>query len=91
MVGKQAKILSPRSVRKLLLVAGRGRFPDRDRLIVLLATQAGLRACEIARLSWGIIPEACLPHDVLDANGQVAAVLDVRGCIAKRGTGRRRP
>ena len=82
MVGKQAKILSPRSVRKLLLVAGRGRFPDRDRLIVLLATQAGLRACEIARLTWGM---------VLDANGQVAPVLDVRGCIAKRGSGRRIP
>ena len=82
MVGKQAKILSPRSVRKLLLVAGRGRFPDRDRLIVLLATQAGLRACEIARLTWGM---------VLDPNGQVAPVLDVRGSIAKRGTGRRIP
>ena len=82
MVGKQAKILSPRSVRKLLLVAGRGRFPDRDRLIVLLATQAGLRACEIARLTWGM---------VLDPNGQVSPVLDVRGCIAKRGSGRRIP
>ena len=45
MFGKQAKILSPRNVRKLLLVAGRGRFPERDRLIVLIATRAGLRAC----------------------------------------------
>jgi integrase len=82
MVGKQAKILSPRSVRKLLTLAGHGRFPQRDRLIVLLATQAGLRACEIARLTWGM---------VLDPNGQVAPVLDVRASIAKRGTGRRIP
>ena len=53
MVGKQAKILSRRNIRHLLQVAGRGRFPERDRLIVLLAMQAGLRACEIARLTWG--------------------------------------
>ena len=82
MIGKQAQILSPRNVRKLLLVAGRGRFPDRDRLIVLIATRAGLRACEIARLTWGM---------VLDANGQVAPVLDVRSAISKRGSGRRIP
>ena len=82
MFGKQAKLLSPRNVRKLLLVAGRGRFPERDRLIVLIATRAGLRACEIARLTWGM---------VLDANGYVAPVIDVRSSIAKRGSGRRIP
>jgi integrase len=82
MVGKQAKILSPRNVRKLLMIAGRGRFPTRDRLIVLLATHAGLRACEIARLTWAM---------VLDANGRIAPVIDVRASIAKRGTGRRIP
>ena len=91
MFGKQAKILLPRNVRKLLLVAGRGRFPERDRLIVLIATRAGLRACEIARLTWGIMPEACLRHDVLDANGHVAPVIDVRSSISKRGSGRRIP
>ena len=82
MIGRQAKILSPRNVRKLLMVAGRGRFPERDRLIVLIATRAGLRACEIARLTWGM---------VLDANGQVAPVIDVRSSISKRGSGRRIP
>lgn len=82
MVGKQAKILSPQNVRKLLAAAKRGRFPERDRLMVLLAIYAGLRACEIARLTWGM---------VLDANGRVSTVLDVRASIAKRGTGRRIP
>ena len=82
MIGKQAKILSRRNVRQLLHVAGQGRYPERDRLIVMLAMQAGLRACEIARLSWGM---------VLDANGQVAPVIDVRGSISKRGAGRRVP
>jgi len=82
MVGRQAKVLSRPNVRKLLSVAGRGRWPQRDQLIVLFATLAGLRACEIARLTWAM---------VLDANGQVHAVIDVRANIAKRGTGRRVP
>lgn len=82
MIGKQAKVLSSGSLKRLLAVAGRGRQPDRDRLIVLLSARAGLRACEIARLTWGM---------VLDANGQVGATIDVRGSIAKRGSGRRVP
>ena len=82
MIGKQAKVLSSGSLKRLLAVAGRGRQPDRDRLIVLLSARAGLRACEIARLTWGM---------VLDASGQVAVTLDVRGSIAKRGSGRRVP
>ena len=45
MLGKQAKIFSPRNLRRLLMAAGRGKFPDRDRLIVLLATRAGLTGC----------------------------------------------
>ena len=82
MVGKQAKILSPRSVRRLLQAARRGRFPERDQLIVLLAARAGLRACEIARLTWSM---------VLDANGEIAPSIDIRAAIAKRGSGRRVP
>jgi integrase len=82
MFGKQAKVLLPKHFKKLLAVAGQGRFPERDRLIVLLATRAGLRACEIARLTWGM---------VLDANGTVARSIDVRSSIAKRGSGRRVP
>ena len=62
MIGKQAKVLSSGGLRRLLAVAGRSRKPDRDRLIVLLAVRAGLRACEIARLPWGM---------VLDANHQI--------------------
>lgn len=81
-VGKQAKILSPKNIQKLLTAASRSRSPERDRLIVMLATHAGLRACEIAGLSWGM---------VLDANGRVGHVLDVRAAIAKRGSGRRVP
>ena len=82
MIGKQAKVLSGRNVKMLLVVAGRGRLPNRDRLMVLLAVRAGLRACEIARLTWVM---------VLDADHRVGHVIDVRGSIAKRGAGRRIP
>ena len=82
MVGKQAKVFSPRELRRLMATAGAGRFRDRDRLMVLLAARVGLRACEIANLTWGM---------VLDASGRVAPLIEVRGSIAKRGTGRRVP
>ena len=81
-IGKQAKVFTPRNLRRLLTAAKHGRFPRRDQIIVLLATRAGLRACEIARLTWGM---------VLDANGHVSVTVDVRSVIAKRGSGRRVP
>lgn len=82
MVGRQAKILTPKNVRQLLATAERGRHPERNRLIILLSAYAGLRACEIAGLTWGM---------VLDANGNVGWILDIRASIAKRGAGRRIP
>ena len=82
MIGKQAKVFSPKNTQQLLNAASKGKFPERDRLIVLLAVQAGLRACEIARLTWGM---------VLDADGKVGVALDMRSSIAKRGAGRRVP
>ena len=68
MIGRQAKVLSPGDLRRLVSLARRGRFPERDRVIVLLAVRAGLRAREIANLSWGM---------VLDANGRIASMIEV--------------
>ena len=82
MSGKQAKVLAPGEQRRLLSVAGRGRLPERDRVMVLLAVRAGLRAREVALLTWGM---------VLDPSGNVANVIEVRDGIAKRGAGRRVP
>ena len=82
MAGKQAKVMSPTDVRRLLTVVARGRLPLRDRVIVLLAFRAGLRAQEIAYLTWGM---------VLDAGGNVASVVEVHDAISKRGAGRRVP
>lgn len=69
-------------MRLLLAIAASGRLPDRDRLIILLAVYAGMRAAEIARLTWSM---------VLDANGEVGRVVEIRGAIAKRGASRRIP
>ena len=82
MIGRQAKVFSRRDLRHLRAVAKRGRTPLRDDVIVLLAARAGLRACEIARLTWGM---------VLDPTGKVAPVIEVRSAISKRGSGRRVP
>jgi integrase len=82
MMGRQAKVLSRRDLRRLLAAAADGKFASRDQVIVLLATRAGLRACEIARLTWGML---------LDADGRIGTSIEVRDTIAKRGAGRRVP
>ena len=82
MIGRQAKVFSRSDLRALRTVARRGRLPLRDDVIVLLAARAGLRACEIARLTWGM---------VLDSTGRVTKLIEVRSSISKRGAGRRVP
>ena len=55
MRGKQAKILSNDNLEDLLLFAETNRHPLRNKLIVLLSAKAGLRAGEIARLTWAMV------------------------------------
>ena len=82
MIGRQAKVLTPGDLRRLLALTRRSRFPERDRVMVLLAVRAGLRAREIAGLTWGM---------VCDASGRIATMVEVRNVIAKCGSGRRVP
>jgi integrase len=63
MLGKQAKILGSRDVADLLAFAECSRHPIRNRVMVLLSAKAGLRAGEIAGLTWDM---------VLDASGQLS-------------------
>ena len=58
MLGKQAKILSARDVADLLAFADCSRRPLRNRTVVLLSTKAGLRAGEIAGLTWDMVLDA---------------------------------
>ncbi len=58
MLGKRAKILSDANIRDLLAFTTQTRYPLRNRVIVLLSVKAGLRASEIANLTWPMITEA---------------------------------
>ena len=79
MLGKQAKILAPRDVTDLLAFADCSRHPLRNRVIVMLSAKAGLRAGEIAGLTWDM---------VLDASGQISKSIELRDHAAKKGSGR---
>jgi integrase len=82
MAGKQAKILSDDHVEALLVFAQTSRHPDRNRLIVLLSVKAGLRAAEIANLTWDM---------VVDPYGDVGDAIELRDWAAKKCSGRRIP
>src|SRR6202035_4437879 len=79
MPSKQAKILAANNIDDLLLFAETTRYPLRDRVIVLLSVKAGLRAAEIANLTWDM---------VLDPEGGVCTSLELRDGAAKMGYGR---
>jgi integrase len=80
MQGKQAKIVSPIQERALLGYLATTRYPARDRVMFLLSMKAGLRAKEMASLTWAM---------VTDAQGQVAEVLHVPNRASKGKTGGR--
>jgi integrase/recombinase XerD len=82
MAGKQAKILSDQNVRLLLRFARHSRHPNRNRVIVLLSAKAGLRAGEIAALTWDM---------VVDAQGCIGTRIELRDWAAKKGSGRSIP
>ena len=58
MLAKQAKTLSNAQVKAVLLHLDNSRNPIRNRLIFLLSIKAGLRAKEIAELTWRMVTDA---------------------------------
>lgn len=60
MAGRQAKIISFDDLNDLLVFADCSRNPARNRVIVLLSAKAGLRAGEIANLTWDMVADAAL-------------------------------
>src|SRR4051794_10629275 len=82
MAGKQAKILSRQQVRRALHRARRSRYPQRDRVMILLSVKAGLRAGEIANLRW------CM---LLDADGRLGHRIELHDSAAKKRSGRTIP
>ena len=57
-LGKQAKILNKKQIDQLRWYVGTLRHPLRNEVIVLLSVKAGLRAKEIAGLTWAMITDA---------------------------------
>jgi integrase/recombinase XerD len=79
MVGKRAKILSADHVEDLLVFAAQSRHPIRNQVLVLLSVKAGLRASEIANLTWPMVTEP---------DGEIGGSLELQDRIAKKGGGR---
>lgn len=77
-----AKVLEPADVRRTLEHVTGHRHALRDTVIVLLSFKAGLRACEIAGLTWPM---------VLKSDGTIASQLTISANIAKYGNGRQIP
>ena len=82
MAGKQAKVLTDAQVRAVLNFLSTTRNPGRNRVMFLLSLKAGLRAAEIAGLTWSM---------VTDAQGDVAHAIALNDAISKRGRGRTIP
>lgn len=79
MIGKRAKILSPDHVEDLLVFARYTRYPIRNQTLVLLSVKAGLRAGEIANLTWPM---------VAGPTGEVGTSIELQDCVAKKYSGR---
>ncbi len=82
MAGKHAKTLSKQELTAALRRAAHSRYPDRDRVMVLLSVKAGLRAGEIAKLTWPM---------VVDAEGRIASHIELHDAAAKKRSGRTIP
>jgi integrase/recombinase XerD len=61
MAGRQTKTLTKQQLAAALRRAAHSRYPDRDRVMILLSVKAGFRAGEIAKLTWPMMLAAAHP------------------------------
>lgn len=78
-LGKQAKPLTKAQVEAVLGYLAKTRHPIRNRRIFLLSIRAGLRAREIALLTWSM---------VTDAEGKIGRVIALQDEASKGRSGR---
>jgi integrase/recombinase XerD len=76
---KQAKTFSKGQVEAVLGYLAKTRWPTRNRVIFLLSVRAGLRAKEIAGLTWRM---------VTDSRGQIGQVIQLEDRASKGQSGR---
>jgi hypothetical protein len=82
MAGRQAKVLSANDLHDLFVFASCTRNPLRNRVLVLLSAKAGLRAGEVANLTWAM---------VTDASGRISGVIELPDSAARKCGGRSIP
>jgi integrase len=82
MAGHQAKVLSANDLHDLFVFASCTRNPLRNRVLVLLSAKAGLRAGEIANLTWAM---------VTDPSGRISGLIELPDSAAKKCGGRSIP
>lgn len=80
MLTKQAKILSQKQQMVVLDYLSRTQSPERNQLMFLLSVKAGLRAKEIASLTWSM---------VTDANGALTSSIQLLDAASKGKSGGR--
>jgi integrase/recombinase XerD len=78
-LGKQAKTLSKGQIEAVLGYLAKTRHPARNRLIFLLSVKAGLRAKEIARLTWWMTN---------DSQGDIGRTICLQDSASKGRSGR---
>jgi len=79
-LGKQAKILTDKQVRAVLAELDSRRYPLRDRVMFLFSIKAGMRAVEIASVTWGMLT---------DGEGEIGDVIALQNRASKgKGGGR---
>jgi integrase/recombinase XerC len=79
-LGKQAKIIGDKQVRAVLAELDTRRYPLRDRVMFLLSIKAGMRAVEIASITWAM---------VTDAEGKIGDVIALQNRASKGRSGGR--
>ena len=57
-LAKQAKVLSKRQIALAEALVAETRYPTRNHAILPLSVKAGLRAKEIAELTWDMVTDA---------------------------------
>ena len=82
MNGQPAKVLRSTDVRRALSWVAKHRHGARNKTMILLSVKAGLRAGEIAQLTWAM---------VTGSNGEIGDFIELPGAVAKHGSGRRLP
>jgi integrase/recombinase XerD len=78
-LGKQARTLSRGQIDAVLAYLSTTRHAKRNRLIFLLSAKAGLRAKEIAKLTWRMTS---------DSRGDIARVIELQDSASKGRSGR---